>query len=57
MIDFLLFILYIIMKLPKQNEMYFGFPIKVTPDETHIWEWDYYTVDLLFQRLMSRISS
>ncbi len=38
-------------ELPKQNEMYFGFPIKVVPDETPVWEWNYDTVDLLFQRL------
>ena len=38
-------------ELPKQNEMYFGFPIKVAPDETPVWAWNYNTVDLLFQRL------
>ena len=38
-------------ELPKQNEMYFGAPI--SPDfEFNIWEWDYDTVDLLFQRLL-----
>lgn len=38
-------------ELPKQNKMYFGFPIRLSDDEYHIWEWDYTTVDLLFQRL------
>lgn len=38
-------------ELPKQNEMYFGFPIKAVPDEIPVWEWNYNTVDLLFQRL------
>ncbi len=38
-------------ELPKQNKMYFGFPIRLSDDEYPIWEWDYTTVDLLFQRL------
>lgn len=38
-------------ELPKQDKMYFGFPIRPAQDEYHIWEWDYDTVDLLFQRL------
>ena len=38
-------------ELPKQDKMYFGFPIKVAPNGTPVWEWNYNTVDLLFQRL------
>ena len=38
-------------ELPKQDKMYFGFPIRPAEDEYHIWEWDYHTVDRLFQRL------
>lgn len=38
-------------ELPKQDKMYFGFPMRQTDDEYHIWEWDYDTVDLLFLRL------
>lgn len=38
-------------ELPKQDKLYFGFPIRPSDNEYHIWEWDYDTVDLLFQRL------
>ena len=37
--------------LPKQDKMYFGFPIKATSGDNPKWEWNYNTADLLFLRL------